>query len=782
MRLCTLLVTVAVLAGPGTLAAQDAAPDTPGVTDEAIDEAVRRGVEALWREQQADGTWPHRTQKGADGVERSLTGSRWPPGEHMMAVMALEYAGTPLDDKRFQLALKKMIELETGHTYIRGCRLAALAHYFHRLPTQKRGALRQTMQADVDWLVKAQGKIGGWRYVHIVYNPRDIDFSNSQLACLGLSEAAKCGIEVPREAMERFHRRLLEDQMPDGGWNYGTENNVKTQPSYGSMTAASLASLFLTTEFLYGGAGCPCKNGRSRRAAELPTEPLRRGVEWINNQFLPDRNPVIGYHILYWLYQAERVGVATGYRYFGEHDWYREGAAYLLGKQQGDGGWGTSVDTAFAILFLVKGRGTILYNKLQYDGDWNPHTLDLPNLVRYITQVKEENILWQVIQWQTPVHLWHDAPVLYVIAEEPIKVTDDLKKKLRQYTDTGGTLLLEASCGNREADRFWRDLAREVWPEWELKGVDNDHPLWMADAEIRGRKPRLMHMDDGIRSIIVYSQSDISCSWHLSAVARNTPYFDLGTNLAAYAGDKAPIRARLAGSMIRPGRGLEGQTITTAAPAVKVAHLKHGGDYYTGRNYGGLARLAEFLKATAALTVEVAEDVDPAADGDALKPYALLWLNGRKGLSLSDAAKAHLKTCLAGGGFLIAENIMGDGKFGQDFAAATAEMGLTLKPLPADHAIVCGKLGNGSTGYDLSKDVRFSQALKVERIGKDHAALTGLYLGDRLVGVWSPYDILYSLTGCPAWNRRGYEPDWAMALGANLVLSTVAAPPPKVAE
>ena len=774
-----LLVAAATVAL--SVATAKAQTPAPAVTDEQVDAAVDRAVKWLWTEQGPDGIWPHRLgPPDARGIQSSVTGSRWPPGEHTMAVLALEYAGTPLTDEKFKKALKLLLEMNLEYNYMISIRVVTLAHLYQRAGNDLKPSLRTAMKKDVDQLVKNQGAIGGWRYTTPPNPARAIDFSNTQLCVLALSEAAKCGIEIPQEAMLRAHKRFIEDQKEDGGWNYGcyaygNEAEKRAEKSYGNMTAACTASLFLTNEFLTGGLGCPCRGNRSTRGQDIVGDSIERGIAWLNKEFKPDASPY-GYHYFYWIYQAERVGIATGYRYFGAHDWYREIAAFLLTKQKPDGSFGDTVDTSFAILFLVKGRGPILYNKLQHPGDWDAHHFDLPNLVKHVGQAKEQNVLWQVLQAQTPVDLWHDAPVLYALAEKPFTVDAELRKKLRAFTDTGGTILFEASCGAPEGQAFWKKLITELWPEWELKRADKDHPLWAADVEMRGQAPTLLHIDDGIRSIIFFSPADLSCSWHSMAVTRSRPLFDLGLNLPAYASDKARLRSRLGGSLVRPGRGLEGQTPKAGPTAnLTLAHLKHGGDYYLGRNYGALPMLSEFLKVNAGLTVELRQDVDPA-EPDALKDCQVLWINGRKGVALSDAARDALKARLEAGAFLVAESVMGDQRFTDDFTKLAAEMALDLKPLAAGDPLLTGKLG-AAAGYDLSAKVRFSRALELQRVGKDSAALTGLYLPapspgatPRLVGVLSPYDILYSLTGAPAYGRLGYEPNWAMALATNLVL------------
>ena len=56
----------------------------------------------------------------------------------------------------------------------------------------------------------------------------------------------------------------------------------------------------------------------------------------------------------YYLYGLERAGMLYGTEKFGNHNWYNEGANFLLSKQGADGKWGNRKNTCFAILFLRK--------------------------------------------------------------------------------------------------------------------------------------------------------------------------------------------------------------------------------------------------------------------------------------------------------------------------------------------------------------------------------------------------------------------------------------------
>src|SRR5207249_544318 len=95
---------------------------------------------------------------------------------------------------------------------------------------------------------------------------------------------------------------------------------------------------------------------------------LALGLKWLESNFhiaIPGRT-------FYNLYGIERLGRLTGHRFFGAHDWYREGCDFLVEKQDKDGSWylpGFSdkwslVSTSFSLLFLSKGRTPVLISKM----------------------------------------------------------------------------------------------------------------------------------------------------------------------------------------------------------------------------------------------------------------------------------------------------------------------------------------------------------------------------------------------------------------------------------
>ena len=180
----------------------------------------------------------------------------------------------------------------------------------------------------------------------LVQKPRDYwDNSCSQFAVLGLHSVAHAGIKVPKEVWERVasHFREVHDG-DDGGWSYHKGTCT------GSMTCAGIASLLLAQHHL----------GEKKPTLDPA---IVSGLEWLAGHFNLDKNPGSTGDHYYSLYGLERVGVLAGTEFLGDHEWYPEGARYLLKNQKPDGSWQSKTgapagshnvyqDTCYAILFL----------------------------------------------------------------------------------------------------------------------------------------------------------------------------------------------------------------------------------------------------------------------------------------------------------------------------------------------------------------------------------------------------------------------------------------------
>jgi hypothetical protein len=658
-------------------------------------------------------------------------------------------------------------------TYTRSIQVMAYSVLLRRPDAAKlprRDEIRQAMKETVEWLISIQGINGGWTYgQRSLMMPDELtrfDFSNTQMAILGLWQASLAGAEIPPAVWLKALKLYYDSQVSDGSWGYTSH----VQEGYGSMTAAGLATLYIIGDMLDLDPGCPCGS-----AAPLASQELSRRIglalRWLAVNFTATSNPGMSSSgwVPYWLYCAERVGVASGTRRFGAHDWYKEGAEYFLLGQGQEGAWGSSTDTAFALLFLYKGAAPVLFEKLDCGPDvqWNAHSRDLANLTAYIERAKEQLFRWQIVTLTDSLEELHQAPILYISSLTPPKFTAEEKKKLRAFTDTGGTVLVEAACGAASVRAWFVTLAKEVWPEWNVRPLGPDH-LTLQDPYKLKQRPEVMGIHDGLRTLAFLAVDDVSCPWHTKALAGKEYLFQWGINLLTYATDHAPLRAAL--ETEAPPKSARADVVVKggAKTELRLARLKTGADWTVGRPYKGLDLIAAELQKRAGVALKVDEK---GADAAALAKVKadVAYLTGSQEVKLSADQQKALKGYLAQGGLVWVEAAGGSTEFDKSFRALAAAAGWQLKVVQKNEPLMTGKF-TGAIGYDLTSGITFRHALKLDRSDRPHAELEGIYQDGKLVGVYSPFDAVFSSTPYQAAGIRGYMSDDAMAVALNILL------------
>jgi hypothetical protein len=757
-----------VLAPLAVVVALASLPATPAraVTDAEVLKAIEAGRAHLLGLAKPDGSF------GGSGGDVAGAG-----GVSAVVFMTLAYMGEHPNRPAMSKGLDYLLNLDadqgfgTRQGYCVPIRIMGFSYIHNKLLGDKRAAVRQKMQEDVLRLTVGQAINGGWRYA--LKGGNDYDFSVSQWPILAFREANLVGIEFPTDSLRKARELYYKLQHQDGGWHY------QDKPvSYGSMSAAGAASLFIINDVLDPSSGCPCNAGRSRPPDAENEKHLDRALDWMSKNYTSAENPKSDGQpgrgrTLYWLYCAERVGIASGYKYFGNHNWYKEGVESLL-KDGKSGTWGDTVNTCFALLFLYKGRAPVLFNKLKFDGIWNAHRRDLANLTSYIERAKEQQFHWQIVELKAPLEELHEAPILYITAESAPKWDEDpaAQKKLRQFTDTGGTILFEASCGNTGIRKWFQDFAKKVWPEWNLKPLGSDHGVFTFPTPLKQR-PEILGIDDGIRTSVFFALDDISCFWQTRAVTSKDYLFKWGINLYTYATDSAPLRAKLAGAEPKTNRYAQP---VKAGPqtTLKIARVKHGGDWSTGFNYGGFQKLAAAVKQKAGITLAVKETPqsnvkDIGVAPSALAGYTAAYITGANAITFTAEEKQALKDYVSKGGFLWFEGSCGSSAFEASLRQLAGELGWTLKLLPKEHGLTTGRLDPG-LGYNLASGVEFRAGFRKARLGRNFAEFYGVFDGEKMIGVYSPLDVVFAATDYEAFNCRGYKPDDAAAVMTNLAV------------
>jgi hypothetical protein len=414
---------------------------------------------------------------------------------------------------------------------------------------------------------------------------------------------------VNRIIWQRAEESWLASQNDDGGWGYTPDGNVITlrPDSYGSMTAAGLATLYILYDQLYARSGGRFDGRRTRNCgyAKPASRSLREAVDrawnWMNLRFVPHANP--GFvpagliaperWLTYYLYSVERAGVASGFKTFGANNWYRDLAGHLVRTQQPDGSWGTVYQTCFALLALVKGRTPVIINKLRYGAgdDWNNNPRDAASLTYWLSRKLETPLTWQIVDLGQPDADIGDVPILYFSGHRTPEVTEGERELLRDYVLSGGTVVAVACCSRRDFQIGTEKLFDDLFPRYRREVLPADHPLWSVQYRLQPSHD-VVGYSDGCRTRLFLIKRGVCGAWHQNLHKRYKEMFQLGANLLVYATNRTAPRSvapRLGGGHIA-GIGSATETDATAsagqaAPAVShtitVGRVKHDGDYWT---------------------------------------------------------------------------------------------------------------------------------------------------------------------------------------------------------
>lgn len=786
-NLIVLILAVVCHVSAGSVVAQQARFSDEELRRRVLD-SIASAQRFLLQSQQSGGTWPHE-QFASD-----------PEGVNGLVTLALLNSGVPADDPAMVKALDHL-----EHPNTRPQRTYEIALVIMALAAGDRGHGKIPLLARKLESGQNGGPDGGnWGYQA---GSRNWDNSNTQFAILGLREAAHAGYRVDEDVWRRAQQHFLRTRqgslqgMSGVGWAYKGEGTP-----YGSMSVAGLASLILTQEMLADDSDVT-PTGEILCCAQAEDEvqqTIDAGIHWLNKNIQIESNPGTRRDwLFYYLYGLERAGRFSGRRFFGNRDWYREGAEFLVTRQDiRQGFWNRQVEpsqivgTSLALLFLSKGLSPVLINKLKYgprdvrsgevlQNEWNKHPRDIKNLTEFISkqQLWPKLLSWQVVDLRTAangegVAALLQSPVQFISgSQSPDAIQGRELDLLRSYLTQGGFLFAVNNCDSAEFDAGFRNLVNKLFDgQYRLTKLPPTHDVYRSEFLFteEGGQPELWGVEFGCRTAIIYSPFDHACRWNKWSVNDPTDRLpqvktqigksmQLGTNVVAYATGR-----ELLDKLERP------QVLTTAAEnqmnrgRLTIARLRHFGGWDTAPN--ALGRLQAALETVG---IEAARQTPnlPAND-PALFDYPLIYMHGRRNFQLSDEELAGLATHLENGGFLFADACCGSQQFDDSFRAMVDQLfGQPLEPIPATHEIYRMQLG-----YDIRRVKRRipsqrdnASSLEVqESIGEP--ILEGVKIQGKYAVVYSKYDLSCALERQATTACAGYTTEDAVRIGVNLVL------------
>jgi hypothetical protein len=175
---------------------------------------------------------------------------------------------------------------------------------------------------------QTQNDEGGWRYNPV---PFDADVSVTICQIMGLRAARNAGLEIPKAVIDRAVEYVRACQNPDGGFRY----QAMTGPSAWPRSAAGVASL--------------------QYAGIYQDRAIDSGLSYLFDNALPGRGDNQAIHYFYGHYYAVQACFLAGGRTW--ERWWPAIRRELLASQQGDGRWldpsaGDDYGTSMALIIL----------------------------------------------------------------------------------------------------------------------------------------------------------------------------------------------------------------------------------------------------------------------------------------------------------------------------------------------------------------------------------------------------------------------------------------------
>ena len=760
MRLVAVWFAAVLAVSGGFAAAQRAPSGGKGFSDEGVEKAIKKATEYLWRAQLGNGSWRTPADKGRLGFI-----DEHPTGCTALPAYALLESGVKVTDARMAKTLLHLAKTPSVKTYSLGVR----ANVWLAAGRQEKRYL-EFLKRDVILIVTSSNN-GAYSYDCSgdgASGSQRKDNSASQYALLGAWAGARGDLEIPPQYWQIVMQHWAGCQNRDGGWGYiaGRPPYDQTTPT---MAAAGVASLFVCYDNLIAQDKDSVRC-RASKASQGAQKAIAAGLKWFDTNFIDSFNSKMGQaYLYYYLYGVERVGLASGQKYFGKADWYKIGAANLLNRQNNDGSWtgmwGPEVSTSFALLFLVRGRNAVLFNKLQFDGDWNNRPRDLACVTRWLSRNFETTLNWQIINTSVPVADWHDAPILYISGSKAPKFTDADLDAMRTFVHQGGTIFSVAECrGGGFTERMY-DAYGKMFPKYKPTPCPRTHELYTIHYPLRGM-PRLTLVSNGVRPLVIHTTSDLSLSWQSRRFATRKADFQIAANVFMYVTDKG-TSLRRRGTSLWPARATEKPARTLA-----LARLKYEGN--CDPEPLAYERFARLMGKHAQTGVKVLAAM-PISDlpGSGAK---LAVLTGTGKFTLSAPQIKAIKTFVAAGGTLFIDAAGGERPgaktgftesvktvLGAAFPATRLKVLLPASPLYAQEKMEI-------------KTVTWRRSTLVAMMGGKKPMLRAIIVDGRPAVIFSSHDLTAGLLGCPNAGIYGYhgggvkDPGTAFRLMRNIIM------------
>jgi hypothetical protein len=626
----------------------------------------------------------------------------------------------------------------------------------------------QAINADVNFLTYAQYDDGGWsersrseeKAATQLIKP---DNQTSSQVVWALSEAHFAGVRTDKAMWRKAAQYWIEAQAYDGGYRnksdkYGGIGEATTT----ARTADAAGALFMTLDMAYGIGSRSCRDFLANRRH---LHAINGAQEWLDTYFM-ERFRNVGSFVAggadpY----AEPDALLTlwalsGRPYYNEKNSFNEALEMLMSHHAGQGMFGVAQQqapslprTAMAMNMLAGPASPIALQRLIIGGGeegYDQFNRDAPHMARYLTSVRKRHHNWRQASIEWGVSELRQAPLTLISVVGPSTWTDKEWQKIRSYCFAGGTILLDFAEDQTDQRETVLAAMKSVFPEYELKALAEDDPIYAKPAEI---KPiaGLLAMGNGFRNFLFVADRSWSCMWHQYQHEENPDAFKFLNNLVTYMTDGTPLRAAFAESTY--------PVESACTLEMNFDRLEVGSDLPAYPNLGELVDL--LMQSNYRVKVKT--------EG----PANMLWVSVTGPKAPSEDAKKKILEAMKSDTYILFDVISGNKEWEESFRAALRAMDkdITIVKMRGADPLYTGEIA-GSQGFDVRR-VALRKALHTRLETYGVVDLHEVRYKGAPVGAYSTHDLAsgvgyHFFDGC-----RGPVPRAARQLAMNAALTSM---------
>jgi len=684
--------------------------------------------------------------------------------ENAYVALALLESGAPLTDANFQRLISYLASRKSKRIEFLSLRAELLARALPRLSGGARRTAETVLNADLATVLKNQRDDGVWYYEVGRWPNMDATYAAYQTLLLGIAE----GYKVPDAPLTKAVAFFVQRQQERGGW----AGNPQDNPNDGTDFVTTMRGLTCLAQ-----VGEDVSTGRTgaSKGEEALRQRVAKALDYVRNPYRDwagGDEKVRDWYFHRQGYFLARLIHSVPMETIGDANLARDWFLRVLRMQAGDGHWETPkqedgsnsnvVATAFVLYELAQlAKPPLVCEMVEDRSAAVLANRGLWNAVEVLSLGAPRAMCYDRARLGLDYDRFKDVPLAYLRITDAFRLADQEKTNLRRYVASGGTILAQLDGGNRDLVAVAERELAVLWPGVSLEPLQRSHAVWKTAGTV-AQRPTLLGLDDGVRTFAFVFQSNAICDLALGRSAARVAAFQTFDNIVHYALEgELDLAARLdvaeadtTAVKLGPGK-IVSIGLVTPKPGAEASALPYDG----WASAAGVFPKSAGLRLLGPKTIGCADPNLPLCD--------VAYLPLVDGLRLADDEAAALKAYLAGGGFLLMEARLGDGRALSVARRLAAAAGLAMAAAPRDCPMLTGQFGDGAKGFDVERthlraDGKLTQGATELRL---------LTAGDKVVGAYSPRDLAVSASGIRCWGLRGYAPSDARRILANVIVS-----------